>query len=66
MNKIACSGCPIFWFCEITGALQNELDKRLLDHNAMLTKENARLKELAIDNGLSYGAGKNYIKGGRS
>lgn len=28
-----------------------------------LRKENARLRELAIENGLSYGAGKNYTKG---
>jgi hypothetical protein len=28
-----------------------------------LRRENARLRELAIENGLSYGAGKNYIEG---
>lgn len=55
-----CSACPLFWFCEITGTPRTEADERLLRHNRTLTAENARLRELAIENGLSYGAGKNY------
>lgn len=57
-----CIACPLHWFCEMTGAMTTGEDRRLMRRNAELAEENARLRELAIENGLTCGAGETYVQ----
>lgn len=57
MNAL-CKLCPLGIMCDVFLPPVDQQDRRILDCNYALRTENARLRELAIENGLSYGCGE--------